>query len=175
MRVKRELVLLLAGDAVFLRDVLAGDAHVVVVVNIPQAIVHHGVDDLRIAQTISFARLRQKIRGVGHRFHTAGDDDGTVFRLDRLCRECDCFESGATNLVDGHGTHFRRQSAENCGLTRGILSQPGRDHVAHDAFVHLLGIEFGALHCLAHHDGTQLGGAQIGQASLKFSHRRATA
>ena len=137
MRVQRELVLLLARDAVFFRDVLAGDAHVVVVVNVPQAVVHHGVDDLRIAQTISFARLRQKIGSVGHRFHAAGDDDGTVFGLDRLRRECDCFQSGAANLVDGHGTYLRRQSAEDCGLARGILSQSGGDHVAHDAFVDL--------------------------------------
>ena len=38
MRVHRELILLFAGDAIFFGNVLAGDAHVVVVVNIPQAV-----------------------------------------------------------------------------------------------------------------------------------------
>ena len=78
MRVHGKLVLLFARDAVLLGDVLAGDAHVVVVVDVPQAVVHHGVDDLRIAEAISLARLRQKIRRVGHGLHAAGDDDGLL-------------------------------------------------------------------------------------------------
>ena len=35
MGVDRELILLFASDAVLLRDILTGDAHVVVVVDIP--------------------------------------------------------------------------------------------------------------------------------------------
>ena len=60
MRVHRELILLFACDAVFLGNVLAGDTHVVVVVDVPKAVVNHGIDDLRVAQTVSFARLRQR-------------------------------------------------------------------------------------------------------------------
>jgi hypothetical protein len=71
-------------------------------------------------------------------------------------------------LFYGHGTHFRRQSAEDCGLARGILSQSGGDHVPMMAFVHLFRVESGALHRFADHDGAQLRGAQIGQASLEF-------
>ena len=57
MRVDGVLVLLFARDAVLLGDVLAGVAHVVVVVDVPQAVVHHGVDDLAVAQAIALARL----------------------------------------------------------------------------------------------------------------------
>ena len=57
-----ELVLLFAGNFVFVGDVLAGQPHVVVVVNIPKAVVHNRVDDLRIAEAVSLARLRQQIR-----------------------------------------------------------------------------------------------------------------
>ena len=49
MRVQRELILLLACDPVLLCNVLTHDAHMVVVVNVPQAIMHHGVDDLRVS------------------------------------------------------------------------------------------------------------------------------
>src|ERR1700678_3465430 len=122
MRVEGEVVLLFAADFIFLGDVLAGDAHVVVVVNIPEAVVHHGVDDLRVAQTISFARLRQEIRSVGHRFHSACDHDGTVSGLHGLRCESYGFESGATNFVDCHGTCRGRQSAVDGGLARGILT-----------------------------------------------------
>ena len=66
MRVHGELVLLFTGYAVFFSDVLARHAHVVVVVNIPEAVVHHGVDDLRIAQSVSFASLRQEVGSIRH-------------------------------------------------------------------------------------------------------------
>ena len=41
MRVERKLILFFARDAVFLRHILAGDSHVVVVVNVPQAVMDH--------------------------------------------------------------------------------------------------------------------------------------
>jgi hypothetical protein len=129
-----------------------------------------------VAQAVSFARLRQKIRSVGHRFHAARNDHGTVSRLHRLRRESHCFQSGAANLVDCHGTCRGRQSAEDCGLPRGILSESGGDDVAHDALVNLIGTSrSGALHRFAHHDSTQLRRAQIGETSLKFSYRRTAA
>ena len=67
-------VLLFARDPVLLGNILAGVAHVIVVVNVPQAVMNHRVDDLLIAQTESFARVRQKIRSIGHALHAAGDD-----------------------------------------------------------------------------------------------------
>jgi len=93
MGVDGEVVLLFASDAVFFSNVLAGQAHVVVVVNVPQAVVHHGVDQLSVAETISLASIRQKIRCVGHGLHATGDDDGAVSGLDCLRRERDCFQS----------------------------------------------------------------------------------
>ena len=146
-----------------------GDAHVVVVVNVPQAIVHHGVDDLRVAETVSLARLRQKIGSVGHGFHSAGDDDGTVSGLHRLRRERDGFQSGAADFVDCHGTCRGRESAEDGGLARRILAESGGDDVAHDALVDLRGIDAGALDGLANRDGAELRRAEIGEAALKFS------
>ena len=124
MRIQRELILLFSRDAIFLRNMLAGDAHVVVVVNVPKTIVHHGIDDLCVAQTISFARVRQKVWCVCHRFHSASYNNRTVAGLDGLRAQSNRFQSGTANLVDGHGTHFRRQSTENRSLSRWILPQP---------------------------------------------------
>ena len=93
MGVHRELVLLLAGDAIFLCDVLTRDAHVIVVVNIPEPVMHHGVDNLRVAETISLACLGQKIWSIRHRFHPARDDNGTVPGLHRLRCKSDRFQS----------------------------------------------------------------------------------
>ncbi len=93
MRVQGELILLLALDAILLGNILTRDPHVVVVVNIPQPIVHHGVDDLRVAQAVSLARLRQQVGSVGHGFHAARDHDRTISCLHRLRRKGHRFQS----------------------------------------------------------------------------------
>ena len=93
VRVHRKLILLFARDAILFRNVLARDSHVVVVVDIPKPVVHHRVDHLRVSQTVSLARLWQKIRSVGHRFHSARHDDRTVSCLHRLRCERDGFQS----------------------------------------------------------------------------------
>src|ERR1700733_670641 len=175
MGVDGELILLFASDVVFLSDVLSGDAHVVVIVNIPEPVVNHGVDDLLITEAISLASLHEEIGRVGHGFHASGNDDGTVAGLDGLRREGDSFESRATNLVYSHGTYFGRQTSEDGGLASGILTESSGEDVAHDAFVHLLGIDVGAVHGFANDDGAELRRGKIGETSLKFSHRRATA
>ena len=133
----------------------------------------HGVDDLRVAQAVSFARLRKKIRSVGHRFHSAGDDDGTVPRLHRLRCESDGFQSGAADFVYCHGTCRGRESAEDRGLSRRILTESSRNDVAHDAFVDLRGIDGGALHCFANDHGAELRRGKITETSLEFSDRDA--
>jgi len=134
---------------------------VIVVVDVPKAVVHHGIDDLRVSQAISFSRLRQQIGSVGHRFHSASNHHGTVSGLYCLGRESNCFESGATDFVYGHGTYFRSKASEDCRLPRRILTQSGGDYVPHDAFIDRLGIEISALHRFANHDRAQLRGAQI--------------
>ena len=173
MRVDREFVLLFARDAVFFGYVLAGDAHVVVVVNVPQAIVDHGVDELRVAQTVSLAGLRQQIGSIGHRFHPAGNDDRAVTGLYRLRRERDGFQSRAADLVDCHGTCCGRESAEDCSLARRILAESGGDDVAHDALIDLRRIDAGALDRFPYRNGAELRRAEIGKATLKFSDGRA--
>src|SRR5581483_2195950 len=126
-----------------------------------------------VPETIALASVGKKIRRVGHRFHSTCNHDGTVTGLNRLRRKRDCFQSRAANLVYSHGTYFGRQAAEDRSLARGILSEAGGNHIAHDAFVDLPGLDPGALYRFAHHDRAELRRAEIGKTALKFSYRGA--
>ena len=173
VRIQGELVLFFTSDAIFFSDVLTRQPHVIVVVNIPKSVVHHGVHQLSVAQAISLASIREKIWRVGHRLHATGDHDRTVASLDCLRRERDRFQSGAAYLVNRHGTHFGCKSAEQRRLPRRILTDAGGDDVAHDALVHLLRLQIRPLDSLAHSDCADLRRRHVTQAALKFSDRRA--
>jgi len=87
-----------------------------------------------------------------------------------VCTAC----AASATAFNCHGTCRRRESSEDGGLTRGILPETGREDVAHDAFVDLIGIQAGALHRFAHYDRTQLRRAEIGETALKLSYCSAT-
>ena len=65
----RELILFFPGDLVLLGHPLAGDAHVEVVVLVPQPVVHHRVDELGVAQAHALASLGHQVGRVGHALH----------------------------------------------------------------------------------------------------------
>src|SRR6185312_9589784 len=121
----RVLILLFARDAVLLCNVLASVTHVVVVIGVPQSVVHHGVDNLAVSEAITLASVRQKIRSVRHALHTSGDDDLRVARLDGLLSQSHRFQSRAAYFVDGCRRYSRGQSAAECRLTCRILTQAG--------------------------------------------------
>src|SRR4051812_41923110 len=122
MRVHREVILHLAGDAVLLGHVLAGDAHVVVVEYVPESVLDHRIDNLRVAEVITLARLGKQIRSVGHRLHAACNHNVAIPSLNGLCTQGDCLESRTANLVDSHCANFGRQSAIDRRLARRVLT-----------------------------------------------------
>ena len=134
----RVIVLLLAGEVIFLRAEVAAGAHVDIVVNVPQAILNHGIDEFAIAQAISATGLGQQVGGQGHVFGPAGDDQFGVADLDRLSGQHDRFEAGTADLVDGRGADRRSQAGAERGLTCHVLAKTGADHVAEDHFVDLV-------------------------------------
>ena len=71
---------------------VAGDAHVIVVVNVPQPAPWSRSPSL-FPGGIPCAPAKQ-VRSVGHGFHATRDHDGTVSGLHRLRGESDCFQSG---------------------------------------------------------------------------------
>src|SRR5580700_894621 len=56
---QRKLILLRPGDAEFLGHEFGGDAHVKIVVYVPQTVAHHRVHDFGISVTVTGARARQ--------------------------------------------------------------------------------------------------------------------
>ncbi len=48
-----------AGDGVLLGDLLARDAHVEVVVDVPESVVHDGIDELAVSEPESLAKPRE--------------------------------------------------------------------------------------------------------------------
>ncbi len=103
LRSQRERVLLLAADVVLLGHVLGRDAHVVLVVDVPQAVDDHRVDHLPVAHALAVARAEQHVRRQAHVLLAAGDDDLVVAVADRLGGEHHRLQAGAADRVDGHG------------------------------------------------------------------------
>mmetsp|Transcript_21294 Transcript_21294/g.57331 ORF Transcript_21294/g.57331 Transcript_21294/m.57331 type:complete len:246 (+) Transcript_21294:317-1054(+) len=62
LRGRRKVILLLAGEAVLVGDVLGGDTHVVVVERAPEAVVDHRVLERPVAHPCAVARGRQDVR-----------------------------------------------------------------------------------------------------------------
>jgi hypothetical protein len=160
MALQRERVLLLARHAVRLGHDLAAAAHVVVLVGLPQAVVHHRVDQLAVAEAHPFPRLGQEVGRVGHGLHSARDHDVGVAGRDALRGEHHRLEAGPADLVDGERADLVGEAALQRRLPRGCLAEPRGQDVAHDDFVHAAGVDARALDGLAHDHGAELGRAE---------------
>ena len=69
-----EGVSLLTIDAALAGDRLARVPHVLVIVDIPQPIMEHAVEQLGVPHLGSCAPLHEKVRRIGHRFHSTRKD-----------------------------------------------------------------------------------------------------
>jgi hypothetical protein len=105
---EREHVLLVAADLVLLGHVLGRDAHVVLVVNVEQAVDDHRVDELPLAHALAVARAGQHVGRQAHALLAAGDDDLGVAVAHRLGGEHDRLQAGAADGVDGERRHGHR-------------------------------------------------------------------
>ena len=130
-----ELILFGARDVVLLGDVLGRDAHVVLVVDVPQAVDDHGVDQLGVAHAEAVARIGQHVRRGAHVFLAAGDDDVGVAALDGLGRQVGRLQAAAANFADGKRRHHVWQAGLDDGLARRVLAGAGGEHLAHDDFI----------------------------------------
>ena len=162
-----EGVLLLTADAVLVHQVLGGDAHVVVVEGVPQAVLDHGIDQLAVAHALAGTGRRHHVGGLAHVLHAAGDDDVGVAAADRLGAQVQGLEAGAADLVQGHGRYGMRQAGLDRGLAGGVLPGTGGQHVAEDHFIHFAAVEAALLQQALDHGGAQLDGGNAGQGALE--------
>ena len=142
---QRQRVLHFAGDAVLLGHVLGGDAHVVLVVDVPQAVDDHGVDHLPVAHALAVAQPLQHVRRGAHVFLAAGDHDLAVARGHGLRGQHHGLQARAADGVDGQRRDFLGQAGLDQRLARRVLADAGGQHLAHDDFTDLVGRQPGAL------------------------------
>ena len=155
----REFVLLLAGDLPLLGDVLGGDAHVIAVKGVPQAVLDHGVDKVEVAHLLAVAQMGA-VRRLAHAFLAADDKDIAVAVLDRLGAQRHRAQAGAANLVHRPGRHFLRQAGAHGGLAGGVLAFAGGQDLAQDHLGHFLAADIGAGKRFGDRRLTQLVGGQ---------------
>ena len=84
MRLGGKGILIFAADVIFLRHHLGSGAHVEFVIDVPQPVVDHGVDQVSVAHAVAGTGLLKQVGRVGHRLHAAGNDDVGVAGLNRL-------------------------------------------------------------------------------------------
>ena len=143
-----EAVHLLPRDVEFFRHDLAGDPHVILVVRIPKAVVHHRIEERHIVDPDPPPGLFHEIGGTAHRLHAAREQDLTGPGANHVGREHDRLETGAAHLVHGHRSNAVRKSREERRLARGILAEARCDHVAHEDLLDVRGHEAGPVHGL---------------------------
>lgn len=78
-------------------------------------------------------------------FLAAGDDDVGVAKGDLLGAECHRAQAGAAHLIDAPGRGLFRHTGRNGRLAGRVLPLAGREHLAHDHFVHIIRIHPSAL------------------------------
>mmetsp|Transcript_22059 Transcript_22059/g.43386 ORF Transcript_22059/g.43386 Transcript_22059/m.43386 type:complete len:433 (-) Transcript_22059:141-1439(-) len=164
-----EGVLVLTGDAVLLRDVLGGDAHVVIVHGAGETISDHGVLKRPGAHTLAVAAVGENVRALAHVLHTTGNNDISKAELHRLGGKHDGLETTATDLVDGHRGHGDTETGGESGLASRVLANAGLENVAHDDLVHSRAVDLGAGKSLADHGGTKSGGTDTAEGTAEVA------
>ena len=123
-------VLALTADVEGISQILGGNAHVVVVKGVPQAVQNHAVLQAGVAETQAVAGAVHQIGGIAHALLAAGDDDLGVAAADRLHRLLNRFQPGAAHQIDGHRRGVHRQAGPQRGLARRVLPAAGGKHLA---------------------------------------------
>jgi hypothetical protein len=113
---------------------------------------------------------REPISTCGAALLAAGHHDLAVAPGDRLRRQHHRLQAGAADGVDGQAGHFLRQPRLQQRLARRVLARAGSEHLAHDDFAHLRGIDLGAREHLFDHDRTELRCRNLGERAAELAH-----
>ena len=156
-----------------LGHVFGGNAHVVLVVDVPQAVHDHGVHHIPVAHALALAAAQQHVGRGAHVFLAAGDHDFAVAIGHGLGGQHHGLKTGAAHRVDGERRGFFGHATLDERLARRVLARACRQHLAHDDFTNLVGAQPGALQQVFDDRSTQLRRRHFGQAAAKFAHRSA--
>ena len=95
-----ELVGVLPGDVEPLCDDLAGEAHVLVVEDVPESVMDHGVHRGLVVHPESPPCSGEQVGCLGHALHASDGEDVVLARFDGVGSEHGRFESGTAYCVD---------------------------------------------------------------------------
>ena len=158
------------------RGVLLGaGAHRDLVEGAEQAVVHHRVDDLLVAEAVAGTGAREQVGRLGHRLHAAGHHDVGVARLHELVGQVDRVEAGQAHLVHGRRRDRHGDAGVDRGLAGGDLAGAGLEHLAHEHVVDLVGREAGPLEGGLDREPAEVRGVERGEGARQLADRRASA
>src|SRR5262249_5201464 len=170
-RLRRERILLCPREVVFGRGSIGKATHGLAVPGTAEPVEEHMIENLPVAHPVTTARLRARVRRVGHQLETAGNGDLDVAGTDLICGHHDGLQGGAAHLVD----RYRRSAngyagAERC-LPCGSLPQPGGQHVAHDHFLNVGTVHSRRLEGSFDGSAAQLGSSRRRKGALECTDR----
>ena len=162
-----KLILFFTGDAVLLHNVFRGDTHVVVIEGVPKAIGNHGVYHVPVTHALAVAAVRQHMGSLAHALLATGNHQLGVTAANGLDRHVHCLQSGTTHLVDRHCRYRCGDAGVDGCLACRILAATGRQNLAKDYFVDLIGGDAGLLKQGFDNGAAQLIGTQAGQPAAE--------
>ena len=155
-----ELILLLAGDAHRLGDVLGGRAHVVAAVHVgrlgAELTLGEGVDEFHVAGADAPAGVADVENGVGHALGAAGEHDVGLAGHDLHGAVDDGGHAGGALAHDGVGGRLLGDADLQRGDAGDVRLVGGLTALAEDDLVDLFRIEAGALEGALEHAGGQI-------------------
>src|SRR5204863_2986001 len=125
-----------------LRDIFGRVAHVIAVKGVPQPVLDHRVDHLRVTHFDTVAQVHA-VRRLAHALLAAGDDDLAVAVADRLVAERDRAQPRTAQLVDPVRRHLIGDAGRHRGLARRVLALAGGEDLAENDFRPLGGFDPG--------------------------------
>ena len=155
----RKGILVLTAEAAFLRAQLGAVAHVVAVVHIGKAVLHHAVDQLHIAQLLAGAACCHVKRHLAHVLHAAGHHHIIVAGHYRLGTQHDRFHAARAHLVHRGTRHVMAKARVDRRLPCGRLAHVGLQHATHEHFIHMFRINTAPAEGFLDHRGAQLCGS----------------
>src|SRR5215217_5900926 len=164
----------LAGYTVLLGDVLGRHAHVVVVEDVPQAIVDHVVVDIRFGHPhpVAVAALIQQERRPVHVLDAAGHDDVGVAEGYLLRRRDYGLKPRAAHPVQGHAWDLDGEAALYSDLATRVHALACREYVPDYNLVDLVSLDPGAREDLFADRGPEFRGRRVLERTAESPYTR---
>ena len=140
-----ELIQLLSGKSPILSHILGSDTHMIATERIVKSITKERIIHLGCSHTITESCIIEKVRCLGHIFHTARNDDIRITAGDQLCCQIHTVKSGTAKHIDGGRRYLYGNTCIHCCLSCGILSETCLDYTSHIYFINLIRSDTGSL------------------------------